>query len=151
MAFAQSDRLSNNFIIRFVKGLIVSMLISFGLIILLAFCLKWYSFDEKYISPLNLAIKTISVLVGSCIAIKGESKGLLQGIGFGLLYIVVAFLSFSFLTKTFAMDLSFLLDVVFACLAGGLVGIIKVNKWQILIKLANIDKNIGYKSYKNEK
>lgn len=128
MAFAQSDRLSNNFIIRFVKGLIVSMLISFGLIILLAFCLKWYSFDEKYISPLNLAIKTISVLVGSCIAIKGESKGLLQGIGFGLLYIVVAFLSFSFLTKTFAMDLSFLLDVVFACLAGGLVGIIKVNK-----------------------
>ncbi len=151
MAFAKSDRLSNNFIIRFVKGLIVSMLISFGLIILLAFCLKWFSFDEKYISPLNLAIKTISVLVGSSIAIKGESKGLLQGVGFGLLYIIVAFLSFSFLAKTFAMDLSFLLDVVFACLAGGLVGIIKVNKWQILIKLANIGKNIGYKSYKNEK
>lgn len=128
MSFAKSDRLSNNLLLNFLKGLIVSMLISFGLIILLAFCLKWFSFNEKYITSLNLAIKTISVLVGSSIAIKGESKGLVKGVCFGLLYIFVAFVSFSILAKTFSMDLSFLLDVVFSCLAGGLVGIIKVNR-----------------------
>lgn len=128
MTFAKSDRLGDNLILSFIKGLIVSMLISFGLIILLAFCLKWFSFDEKYISPLNLAIKTISVLIGSIIAIKGESKGLLKGVCFGLLYIVVAFVSFSVLAKSFAIDVSFLLDVLFSCIAGGLVGIIKVNK-----------------------
>lgn len=128
MSFAKSDRLSNNLLLNFLKGLIVSMLISFGLIILLVFCLKWFSFNEKYITSLNLAIKTISVLVGSSIAIKGESKGLVKGVCFGLLYIFVAFVSFSILAKTFSMDLSFLLDVVFSCLAGGLVGIIKVNR-----------------------
>lgn len=128
MTFAKSNRLGDNLILSFIKGLIVSMLISFGLIILLAFCLKWFSFDEKYISPLNLAIKTISVLIGSIIAIKGESKGLLKGVFFGLLYIVVAFVSFSVLAKSFAIDVSFLLDVLFSCIAGGLVGIIKVNK-----------------------
>lgn len=128
MAFAKSEKLSNNLLLSFVKGLIVSMLISFGLIILLAFCLKWFSLDEKYILPLNLAIKTISVLVGSGIAIKGESRGLIKGVSFGFLYIITAFVSFSILAKSFSVSLSFVLDVVFACLAGGLVGIIKVNK-----------------------
>lgn len=127
MSFAKSEKLNNNLVINFLKGLIIAMLISFGAIILLALCLKWFSFDEKYITPINLAIKTISVLVGSMVAIKGESRGLIKGVAFGLLYIFVAFVSFSIMANTFSVDLSLLLDVLFSCLAGGLVGIIKVN------------------------
>ena len=130
MSFAKSKSsiMGGNIILGYIKGLIVSMLVSFALVILLAFSLKWFSMSEKLISPINLAIKTISVLVGSCIAVKGNSKGLLKGVLFGFLYISLAFISFSFLANTFSMDLSLILDVLFACIAGGIVGIIKVNR-----------------------
>ena len=130
MSFAKSksSTVSENLILSYLKGLIVSMLVSFGLVILLAFSLKWFSVSEKLITPLNLLIKTISVIIGSCIAIKGESKGLIKGILFGFLYITTAFASFSFLSKTFMIDLSFVLDILFACVAGGTIGIIKVNR-----------------------
>lgn len=125
---SKTEKISSNIVVSFLKGLIVSMLVSFALIILLALSLKWFSLDEKFISPINLAIKTISVIVGSCIAVKGESRGLIKGVAFGLLYIVSAFVSFSVLAKSFALDMSFLLDVLFAGIAGGIVGIIKVNR-----------------------
>ena len=130
MSFAKSKTtVSNgNLFLSYLKGLIVSMITSFVLVILLAFSLKWFSLNEKYIVPLNLAIKTISVLLGSCIAVKGESKGLLKGVMFGLLYILVAFASFSVLANSFSFDLSFILDILFACVAGGTVGVIKVNR-----------------------
>ena len=130
MSFAKSKSLnsSGNLILNYLKGLIVAMLVSFALVILLAFSLKWFSLDEKFISPLNLAIKTISVVIGSCIAVKGETKGLLKGVVFGLLYILLAFVSFSFLAKTFSVDLSLFLDILFASVAGGTVGVIKVNR-----------------------
>lgn len=117
-----------NLVLSFIKGLIVSMLISFILIIILALSIKWFSLSEKLISPLNLVVKTISVLVGSIIAIKGETKGLIKGVIFGFLYVSLAFGCFSFLAKSYTFDLSLLLDVIFACVAGGTVGIIKVNR-----------------------
>lgn len=130
MSFSKSKTYDSkaNLFVSFLKGLIVSMLVSFALIILLAFSLKWFSLNEKFISPLNLLIKTISVLIGSIIAIKGESKGLIKGIVFGFLYVAFAFSSFSFLANSFVFDLSLLLDIVFACVAGGTVGVIKVNR-----------------------
>ena len=130
MSFAKSKSYSKegNILTNYMKGLIVSMLISFVLVILLACALKWFSLSENLISPLNLAIKTICVLIGSIIAIKGESKGLIKGIIFGVLYVLLAFVSFSFLSKNFTFDLSLLLDVLFASIAGGTVGIIKVNR-----------------------
>lgn len=130
MSFAKTKSINSNgnIIFNYLKGLVVSMLVSFALVILLAFSLKWFSIDEKFISPLNLAIKTISVLIGSLIAIKGETKGLFKGVVFGLLYVTLAFVSFSFLAKNFSFDLAFVLDILFACIAGGTVGVIKVNR-----------------------
>ena len=116
-----------NNIISFLIGLVVSVILSLALVIVLAFALKWVLIDEKFIVPLNLAIKVISVLVGAGIAVKGSSKGLIKGVVFGLLYIILAFGLFSILAHSFSIDISLLLDVVCTCLAGGIVGIIKVN------------------------
>lgn len=130
MSFARSKSINSNgnIIFSYLKGLVVSMLISLAFVIVFAFSLKWFSIDEKFISPINLAIKTISVLIGSLIAIKGESKGLIKGVIFGLLYVLLAFVSFSFLAKNFTFDLALFLDILFACVAGGTVGVIKVNR-----------------------
>ena len=124
----KSSTTSENLLLSFIKGLIVSMLISFVLIIILAFSIKWFSIGENLISPLNLVIKTISVLIGSIIAVKGETKGLFKGVIFGFLYVSLAFGCFSFLAKSFTFDMSLFLDVIFACVVGGIVGIIKVNR-----------------------
>lgn len=129
MSFSKYDSSveNKNNIISFLIGLVVSVILSLALVIVLAFALKWFLIDEKFIVPLNLAIKVISVLVGAGIAVKGSSKGLIKGVMFGLLYIILAFGLFSILAHSFSIDLSLLLDVACTCLAGGIVGIIKVN------------------------
>ena len=129
MSFSKykTENKSGNIVVNYLKGLIVAMLISFALVLVLAFSLKWFSIDEKLISPLNLVIKAISVVIGACIAVKGDNKGLVKGITFGFLYISMAFASFSLLANTFTINLSLILDVVCSCIAGGLVGIFKVN------------------------
>lgn len=126
---SKSERLSNeNVIFDFIKGLLVATLLSLGLIVLFAFCMKWFSIPDEFISPITLVIKGVSVLTGSCIAVKGESKGLLKGLLFGMLYIILAFVVFSILSGTFSVGISSILDLAFATLLGGIVGIIKVNR-----------------------
>ena len=118
----------NNVILDYLKGLTVAMLTSFALVIAFAFSLKWLDFNDSAILPVNLGIKLISVVLGSSVAVKGESKGLLKGFCFGVVYMTVAFVSFSILANTFALDLSFILDLICSAVAGGIVGIVKVNK-----------------------
>ena len=123
----KTEKVNSNIFIDFLKGLIVSTLISFALIIVLAFCLKWFSLDEKFITPLNLAVKIVSVSIGAALAIRGQTKGLIKGVAFGFCYMSSAFVCFSFLAQSFSLDLSLLLDVICTCVASALVGIIKVN------------------------
>ena len=118
----------NNLVLDYLKGLILSMMLSFGLVLIFAFSLKWIAINDSTIMPINLAIKIISVIFGSMVAVKGDSKGLVKGVIFGMVYMLVAFVSFSILASSFMFDLSFLLDVVCSAIAGGIVGIIKVNK-----------------------
>ncbi|MBQ8424488.1 MAG: TIGR04086 family membrane protein [Clostridia bacterium] len=126
---SKTKNLSNeNVIFDFLKGIIISIIISLGLIVLFALSLKWLDLAEKLIVPITFAIKYISVIVGSLFAVKGESKGLLKGALFGLIYSLSSFLIFSILAKTFIFDLTSLLDLVSSILLGALIGIIKVNR-----------------------
>ena len=129
MSYSVRDSLEkNSLVFDYLKGLIISMMISFGLVLAFAFSLKWWEVGDGMIMPINLAIKIISVCVGSIIAIKGEHKGLVKGVVFGIIYMAVAFISFSILANTFVLDLSFFLDLICSAVAGGIVGIIKVNR-----------------------
>ncbi len=119
---------SSGIILDYLKGLLVAMLTSLGLIVLFAFCLNWFNMSDATISPINLAIKGLSVFLGSLFAIKGETKGLLKGSLFGAIYIFVALIVFSLLAGQFSVGIGFVLDLAFASLLGGLVGIFKVNK-----------------------
>ena len=129
MSYSNSGSLEkNNIILEFLKGLIVSMMISFVLVLAFAFSLKWWEASENMILPINLAIKLVSVCAGAAVAVKGDKKGLVKGMVFGLVYMTFAFVCFSILAQTFELDLSFVLDLVCSAVAGGIVGIIKVNK-----------------------
>ena len=87
-----------------------------------------FEISDVFIVPATLLIKGISVLVGAVVAIKGTNKGLVKGAVFGAVYIVVALVVFSVLAGTFQVGVSTILDVAFASLLGGIVGIVKVNK-----------------------
>ena len=129
MSYSASETMEkSNLFFDFLKGLIVSMTISFGLVLAFAFSLKWWQINETMIMPMNLLIKMVSVIFGSMVAVKGERAGLVKGVLFGLLYMTVAFVSFSVLANTFALDISFFLDLICSAVAGAIVGIIKVNR-----------------------
>ena len=123
MSYSASESLEkSNLIFDFLKGLIVAMTISFGLVLAFAFSLKWWQINESMIMPMNLLIKMVSVIFGAMVAVKGERGGLVKGLAFGLLYMTVAFVSFSILANTFFLDL------ICSAVAGAIVGIIKVNR-----------------------
>ena len=127
--FTKTRNLSNeNFVFSYFKGLILSIVISFAFVILLAFCLKWFPIIENYLFLATMIIKIISTLVGSIIAIKGENGGLIKGVFFGLLYILTSFVIFSFLAGSFNFDNQTILDFIICAITGAIVGIIKVNK-----------------------
>ena len=117
-----------NIVFSYFKGLLISTMISLGLVIVLAFSLKWFELSDNFIMPLTLLIKGVSVLVGAIFAVDGRNKGLLKGAGFGVVYVVFALVIFSILAGGFSVGISTFLDLVFASLVGGIVGIVKVNK-----------------------
>lgn len=127
--FAKSKKITNdNVLFDYVKGVLVAAIISLGLIVLFAFCIKWFSLSDSVIAPVTLAIKGVSVLIGTIVAVKGDKKGLLKGFSFGEVYMLVAFVVFSILSGDFTFSLNTILDFAFAGLLGGVVGIVKVNK-----------------------
>lgn len=126
---SKSEKLSNdNIFFDFVKGIIIAIIISLGLVVLFAFILKGFSLSDSVITPVTMIIKAVSVVVGALVAVKGNSKGLVKGISFGTIYIVIAFLIFSILAGSFSVGVSGLLDLISAATCGGIVGIIKVNR-----------------------
>lgn len=130
-AHSKTEKLSkmsnDNVFFDFVKGIVVAIIFSLGLVVLFAFILKWFSLPDNVISPVTFVIKCLSVVIGSLLAVKGN-KGLVKGVSFGSVYIVIAFLIFSMLSGSFSIGLSSLLDLLSAAACGGIVGIIKVNK-----------------------
>ncbi len=128
-SFSKTKSSSNQSVVfDFIKGIIIASLVSLALVILFAFFIKWFDISDGYLNLITLLVKAISVIIGSIFAVKGDSKGLVKGVVFGLIYIIFAFVIFSFLAGSFSVGLSTLLDLAFASLLGGIVGIIKVNR-----------------------
>jgi len=110
-----------------IKGIIVSFIITFSSIILFAFLIKWFNFSDTIISPVNLAIKGISIVVGAYIFTRKGNKGIIKGGLFGLLYISIAFILFSLLAGSFNLNIGFVLDLLFGLIVGAVIGIIGAN------------------------
>lgn len=118
---------SNNDILQYVKGTILSLIITFACVIIFALSIKFFALADWVIAPINLVIKAISIFFGTLVFAKSKTKGLKKGIIFGLSYTTIAFLLFSALSASFDLSLSLLLDYLYAIAIGAIAGIIKVN------------------------
>lgn len=111
-----------------VKGSLVAVCCSLLLILIFAFLLKFTNIPETIINPINQVIKGISVFAGVFLGIsKTRKRGLVGGVIIGLTYSLVAFFVFSILAGYFVFDLTFLTDLLFSGIIGGVCGIICVN------------------------
>lgn len=111
----------------FIKGIIVSFIITFSLIIIFAFTIKWLTLNDSIISPVNLVIKGISIAIGSLIFTRKSTKGFLKGAIFGIIYTIIAFVLFSLLAGSISFNLGLLLDILFSVVIGSTMGIVGVN------------------------
>ncbi len=111
-----------------IKGSLIALCISLIGILLFAFLLKFTNISDGLIVPINQVIKGISIFLGVFIGLKNEKKmGLVGGFLVGLIYTIIAFLSFSILDGSFSFDKTLLNDVIFGSIIGGICGIISIN------------------------
>ena len=116
-----------------IKGIGVSLFITFILLVILSAVLTYTSLSEDASKNAIIVINGISVLIGSRIAIKKhKSKGLLKGGIFGLLYVFVMYLTSSTISLDYSFNMSSIYMIIFSIIAGMVGGIIAINFWFII-------------------
>ena len=123
----QNEGIIKQNIFRYLKALFVSLIITFACIILFAFIIKWASLPDKVISPVNMAIKAISVFFGAMVLTRNSTKGMLQGLLFAGIYTILAFTIFSILAQNLTLGLGLIADLAFAVVVGAIGGAVGVN------------------------
>lgn len=122
------DERKGGVVLSILKGALIATCISLVGVLIFAFLLKFTSISDNIISPVNQVIKGISVFLGVFLGFRKERKfGLLGGLLVGLIYTVVAFITFSILDGSFIFDRVLVNDLVFGSIIGAICGIICVN------------------------
>ncbi len=109
-----------------IKSVLLAVLISLGLILIFAIVIKFASLPSTVIMPVNIAIKLISVLVGTLIGFKTAENGLIKGAVTGLIYMLFTFFIFAALSGFKDVKFSWI-DLITLPIAGAISGIIAVN------------------------
>ncbi|MBQ7308186.1 MAG: TIGR04086 family membrane protein [Clostridia bacterium] len=125
------DKSTGNTILSLLKGLFVSILVSFIGILIFALIIKFFNIPQNLIKPINQIIKFLSIFLGVNSMFKSSiNKNLLYAIILGVLYTIVALFIFNLLNSSFYIDLNIFTDSLFGGIAGLICGIIS----KILVK-----------------
>ena len=115
-------------LIRIMKGVVISFLISIVLLFILAILLTYTGVQENVIKPTVIIISFISILIGSSIsAIHIKKNGLINGGIIGLMYILVLYILSSTIDSNFNLNISSMIMFLISILAGMLGGILGIN------------------------
>lgn len=100
----------------------------FSLIYVLVFTLiiQLAQLSSTVIKPVNQVFKIVAIALGSLLFIRGQ-KGYIKGAIAGLCTVIVNYLVFSIIGGSFALEWTFLLEIVLCAAAGMVTGIIAVN------------------------
>lgn len=120
-------RESNTFM-KIVKGTIMSLLITFLLLIIFSIVLTYTQIPESAINPVIMVITAISILIGSSIENnKIKKNGLINGGIIGGLYILIIYIISSILNWKFSLNVQSIIMIAIGIVFGILGGIIGVN------------------------
>lgn len=126
IAVKTQSKTVNDFV-QYLKGLIVAMIITFACILIFALIIKFANLTDKFIVPVNLAIKALAISIGTIVYTKSKQGGLKKGIILAVSYITLAFVVFSALAGHFNFNLNLLIDYLFGIVVGVIIGVVRVN------------------------
>ncbi len=109
-----------------VKGTALSLACSLFFSLTFACLMRYCNIASGAIYPVNQALKTLSVGLGTLVCVRGE-KGWLKGGVIGLLFTMLSYLAFSAIGGDFSLSWLILLETAAGVLSGALFGIIAVN------------------------
>lgn len=113
-------------IFQIVKATLAAMVFSLVFVLVFTLIIHVASLSVSVIKPVNQVFKTLAVIVGSFIFIKGD-KGLLKGALAGLFSVLCTYVLFSIIGGSFAVRWTFILEILLGVAAGIISGIIAVN------------------------
>lgn len=120
---------SGNNIKKIIKGSIVSIIITLISLLIFASLLTYTNVSESTIPTVTIIITIISILIGSSLCMSTVKKnGIINGVAIGLIYIAFIYLLSSVIEGNFALNLKSIIMIIGAVLAGGLGGIMGVNR-----------------------
>lgn len=112
-------------IVSFLFGVVVSVAITLGLLLLFSLFVKIFSLPSTVIRPVNQVVKAAGVLAAIFMSVK--DKGITSGAVIGLLYGLTTNVVFGLIGDSFAVNLSFFVDLLFCSIVGGIGGVLCVN------------------------
>ncbi len=119
----------NKNLISIFKGVVISLVTTFILLIIFAAILTFTNIQENTISPVVIIITAVSLLIGSTMGNrKIEKNGLLNGAMVGLIYILFLYLISSILNGNFSLNLASIIMIIVSIFFGILGGVVAVNK-----------------------
>lgn len=119
----------NKNLISIFKGVVISLVTTFILLIIFAAILTFTNIQENTISPVVIIITAVSLLIGSTMGNrKMEKNGLLNGAMVGLIYILFLYLISSILNGNFSLNLASIIMIIVSIFFGILGGVVAVNK-----------------------
>ena len=109
-----------------VKGVLLALAVSVLLAVVFAVVLRQMPLSESVIYTINQVIKGICIVLGVLAFVRGQ-QGWLKGGLVAILFTALSYLAFSAIGGDFSLSWIVLLEIVIACLIGGVSGILAVN------------------------
>ena len=115
-------------IIKILKGVMISIVISILLLTIYAVILTYTSTSENTIKPVVITITGISLLIGSFISsMKLKKQGMLNGGIVGFIYILSIYIISSIGLSNFSIDVESIIMIIASIVTGMIGGIIGIN------------------------
>lgn len=112
----------------FLKSLLLSIIISLGLILILSVLMSKTNISDNLLEPMVIGIVTFSLLIGAfCMSRTKKEKGIIYGSLLGATYILILYLLSSLITLDFSISIASLIFIILGILGGAIGGIIGVN------------------------
>ncbi len=108
------------------RGVLYAVIITLISVLIFAFIVKFALLGSGVIKAVNQFIKIISIFLGCSLSIRGN-LGLVKGALVGAFTTIITYLLFSLFSGSVTFNGSFILDIVFTAIIGGISGILAVN------------------------
>ena len=113
-------------IFQIAKAVLGAILISLVFVLVFTVIIQLFSIPSTAIKPVNQVFKIIAIVGGGLLFIRGD-KGLIKGLIYGVLAVVLTFLLFGAIAGKLTCDWKFAIELLIGAVAGGVTGIIAVN------------------------